>query len=125
MLKAIEEVTEWVGDFKAPNHVYLMDGDKALGYMIYGEGKQIYFKSPIRLDKRYRKFITLEKNPFTEYKNCDTIDDVEEKKNIVSVAGSKGAIYQVDLDAKTCTCPAFMFRGASCKHIKQVLDTLN
>lgn len=52
----------------------------------------------------------------------ETKGGVENKKNIVSVTGNKGKVYQVDINAKTCTCPAFTFRGGFCKHIKQVCN---
>ena len=40
--------------------------------------------------------------------------------HIVKVEGSNGAVYLIDTDKKTCTCPGFTFRG-NCKHIKEYL----
>lgn len=116
MLKALKEVTVWEGDIQ-PNHIYLMDGDKAFGYIKFGQGKAEYFKNPMQIDKRRRKFETLKTNPFTDY-----VEPEEEApaKNIVKVAGSKGAVYEVDVDARTCTCPAAKFQRGECKHVKQV-----
>lgn len=114
MLKALKEITVWTGDIQ-PNHIYLMKGDKALGYIKWGVGKAEYFRTPMQLDKRYRKFETLKTNPFTDY-----VDDEVPAKNIVKVAGSKDAVYEVDVDARTCTCPAAKYQRGECKHVKQV-----
>lgn len=117
MLKALKEITVWDSEFQ-PNHIYLMNGDKALGYIKFGQGKAEYFKTPMQIDKRYRKFETLKTNPFTDYVEPDV--EEEPKKNVVKVAGSKGAVYEVDVDARTCTCPAAKFQHGECKHVKQV-----
>jgi len=117
MLKALKEITVWDMEGKQPNHIYLMKGDKALGYIKWGVGKAEYFKNPMQIDKRCRKFETLKTNPFTDY-----VEPEEEApaKNIVKVAGSKGAVYEVDVDARTCTCPAAKFQKGECKHVKEV-----
>jgi hypothetical protein len=56
-LEVIREVTEWKVDYRQPNHVYLMKGEKAVGYQKWGEGEPIYYTTKQKLDKRGRKFI--------------------------------------------------------------------
>lgn len=106
---AVKEVTEWEGSTQ-PNHTYLLDGDKMVAYIKFGKGEPFYFKKPIQIDKRGRKFEELKKNPFT----------VEVKSELIEVAGSKGNKYFIDPEAKTCTCSGFTFRG-TCKHIKELV----
>ena len=65
-LQVIKEVTVWDVDFRQPNHVYLMDGDKVLAYQKWGEGEPIYFDTKRKLDKRYRKFEPVTVSPFKE-----------------------------------------------------------
>lgn len=107
-MEAVKEVTKWEGDIQA-NHTYLLDGDKMVAYIKFGKGDPFYFKNPIRIDKRGRKFERLTINPF----------DVKIKSDLVEVKGSKGNSYFVDPVEKTCTCPGFTFRG-TCKHIEAV-----
>lgn len=103
-MQAVKEITEWSNGANI-NHVYLLDGSKMVAYIKFGKGKPFYFKNPIGIDKRGRKFEVLKKNPF----------DVEIKSELIEVQGSKGNVYYVDPEAKTCTCPGFSFRG-TCKH---------
>jgi hypothetical protein len=105
---AVKEVTKWESDIQA-NHTYLLDGDNMVAYIKFGKGKPFYFKKPIRIDKRGRKFEELKKNPFK----------TEVKSELIEVLGSKGNKYFIDLEAKTCTCSGFTFRG-TCKHIKDL-----
>ena len=109
-MEAVLETTVW-SDEKAVNHIYLLDGAKMVAYIPFGKGKPFYFKNPIGIDKRGRKFEKLKKNPFKEVKQDPTL---------VEVKGSKGNSYWVDPEAKTCTCPGFTFRG-TCKHISELV----
>lgn len=64
-IECLREVTEWKVDFRQPNHVYLMDGDKVLAYQKWGEGDPIYFDTPRKINKRYRKFVKEKISPFS------------------------------------------------------------
>ena len=110
-MEALKEVTVWEVEYRQPNHTYLMDGDKAVAYIRWHEGKPEFFKTPQKLDKRYRKFEKVDISLF----------EVEDRKDpvILEVPGSKGAVYYVNTETGTCTCPGFTFRGA-CKHTKEL-----
>jgi len=103
----MQEVTDWN---PAYNHTYLFDGSKAIAYIKSGEKTPIYLNHPLRIDRARRKFIELKKNPFKK----------KIESNLIRIVGSRGDIYHVDPDLKTCTCNGFTYRGR-CKHI----DSLN
>lgn len=104
---ALKETTVWKDNF--PNHIYLLDGSNLVAYIKHGTDTPFYFKNPIKgFDKRGRKFEELKKNPFKKVKAPSTV---------IKVQGSKGAVYEVDVEAKTCTCPGFTYRG-TCKHVE-------
>ena len=106
-MEAVVEITEWSDKSVLGNHTYLFDGSKMVAYVKRGETVPFYFKAPITIDKRGRKFVTVKVNPFKA---------IKEKATIVKVSGSKGAVYSVDTEEKTCTCPGYTFRG-TCKHL--------
>jgi hypothetical protein len=110
-MEAVKEVTAWAVEYRQPNHTYLMDGDKAVAYIRWHEGEPEFFKTPQKMDKRYRKFEKADIGLF----------NVEEKKDpaILAVPGSKGATYYVNTEEKSCSCPGFTFRS-TCKHIKEL-----
>jgi hypothetical protein len=105
MMEAVVETTQWSGNVQ-PNHKYLLDGAKVLAYIKQGSTTPFYFKNPITIDKRGRKFVPLKSNPFK----------VKEKSTVVKVSGSKGQVYSIDTENKTCSCPGYTFRGM-CKHL--------
>ena len=109
MADAFLEVTKW-GEHQTPNHIYLLDDDKAYAYLKHGETVPFYFSKPLQIEKTGRKFVKLDVNPFKP---------VEEEVNagLIAVAGSGGATYYVDPKNKTCTCTGFKFRG-KCKHVE-------
>lgn len=107
-MQAVREVTVWQGISRQPNHIYLMDGERALAYIKWGQGEPEWFKSGLRLDRRGRKFVPADIGLFGR----------KTESRMIRVEGSKGAVYWIDPDAGTCTCPGFQFRGA-CRHIKE------
>ena len=106
----MEAVRETTGGL-FPAHIYLLDGNNLVSYIKSGETEPFYFKNPITIDKRGRKFQSLKVNPFKK---------IKEKSTIIKVSGSKGNIYSIDTADKTCTCPGYMYRG-SCKHITELV----
>ena len=108
-MKVLREVTEWATEIQ-PNHVYLVEGDKILAYQPHGTGSVVHFENRVRLDRARRKF------------KEETVDSalwgisVEQPAHIVSVAGSKGKTYEVNLEEGSCTCSGYQFRGR-CKHL--------
>jgi hypothetical protein len=103
-MEALRETTG--GQF--PPHIYLLDGNKLVSYIKSGESEPFYFKNPIKgFDKRGRKFEAVKPNPFKE-----------RKSNAIAITGSKGQVYYIDAEARTCSCPGFQFRG-SCKHLAE------
>jgi hypothetical protein len=113
-MEAVRETTVWTGlDYPAPNHDYLLDGDKIIAYRKQGLGAVITLKSPLKIDRRGRKFELLKSNPFTA-------PGAAAETALIPVQGSKGTVYWVDLSAATCSCPGYTFRG-SCRHIKETV----
>ena len=105
-MEALRETTG--GQFHP--HIYLLDGTTLVAYIKAGTTEPYYFKKGIKgFDKRGRKFEIADKKLFKEQKNESTK---------IAVTGSKGQVYYVDPEAKTCTCPGFQFRGA-CKHLAE------
>jgi hypothetical protein len=100
-MEAVVETTVW-NDSNNANHTYLLDGTKMVAYIKVGSTTPVYFKNPITIDKRGRKFVAVKPNPFKI---------IKEKSTIIKVSGSKGNIYSIDTDEKTCTCAGDMYRG--------------
>jgi hypothetical protein len=57
MIKYMKEVTEWDTDYRVPQHIYIMDNKKCIGYIKEGTTEQLMFKKPsVNFNTRYRKF---------------------------------------------------------------------
>lgn len=109
-MEALREVTVWK-EGGALNHDYLLDGDRIVAYRPWGTGEIRKLSSGLKIDRRGRKFVKLDPNPFAEFES-------PKESVVVEVKGSKGETYYVDKEAKTCTCPGFKFRG-TCKHLAE------
>lgn len=112
MAEAFRETTLWKDNASAKNGVYLLEGDKCLAFRNF-RSETTYFTKPITIDKRGRTFEKLKKIPFKV-----AVAEVAAPA-LIEVAGSKGAVYYVDPEAKSCTCPGFSFRG-KCRHLESV-----
>ena len=109
-MEAVREVTDWA----TPNHTYLLDGTTLVAYIKQGTSEPFYFSKGIKqFDKRGRKFVPADKNLF----------EASASTNLIEVQGSKGAVYYVDPELHSCTCPGFTFRG-KCKHTDILVDKL-
>ena len=52
-----ETTNDWKTDFKVPNHTYIFQGAKCIGYIKEGTTEQLLFKKPWKsFDKRGRTF---------------------------------------------------------------------
>ena len=114
-MEAVREITVWSVEFRQPNHDYLLDGDRVVAYRKWGEGEIIASPSRLKIDRRGRKFVKLDPNPFEGFGE-------EIKPMVVEVKGSKGQTYFLSNPGEGwhCTCPGFTFRG-ECKHIKEMV----
>lgn len=122
-LKIMQEVTEWEVEYRQPNHVYLMSGDKALAYVPWGQGQPFYFKTFQRIDRRGRRFVEVKKNPWKFNLKLKIEPEQAEKPSgqTWTVAGSKGNSYTVVLSGGSwsCSCPGHGFRGR-CRHVDEL-----
>ena len=109
-MEAVREVTVWDVEYRQPNHDYLLDGDRIIATRDWGEGPIKWLSGQMKIDRRGRKFQKLDPNPFEGH-------DLQPVKTYREVQGSKGEIYMIDVEAGTCTCMGFQFRG-TCKHLK-------
>ena len=128
-LKIMREVTQWSGvEYRQPNHVYLMDGDKVYAYSKWGESEPQYMKTFLRVDRRGRKFEEVKKNTWKF--DLTIAGEAEEAHKptgqIWQVQGSKGNQYFVNLNAGhwSCTCPGHGFRGR-CRHVDELQVTVS
>lgn len=100
-MKLRAEISEWSDGTK--NGVYLTDdsGDKMYAFARHGSSELKYFKRPITIDQRRRKFLDL-------YQFSAETEGVK-------VASSKPGVFYTVVDGR-CNCPGFKYRGF-CKHV--------
>ena len=122
-LKIMREVTTWDVSYRQPNHVYLMDGDRALAYSKWGKDKPIYFRTFQRIDRRGRKFIEVKENRWRFDLSIQKEEPPADSECGASwsITGSRGDVYTISLSngAWTCSCPGHGFRGR-CRHVDEL-----
>ena len=109
MIEILQEVTDW-GKYKVNNGVYHINGaGKLIAYQRNKDSEVQVLNVPSnQFSKSRRKFVKIGERA------------EELASHIIKVEGSKGNVYLVDTEKRTCTCPGFTFRG-TCKHIKEYL----
>jgi hypothetical protein len=56
-MKLLKETTVWDKvDYKVPNHTYMIENTKCVGYIRESDGKEFRFTKPMFFDRRGRKF---------------------------------------------------------------------
>lgn len=107
---AMREVTDWAQVY---NHTYLFDGSAAVAYIKSGDTQPIYFKKPLKIDQRGRKFVEVKVNPF----KVESKRDGSRRWRVKS----KSNVYIVTLAQQdwNCSCDGFKYRG-NCKHVVEV-----
>lgn len=122
MFEIIKETTSWSTDYPVPNMTYLLDKKSNIIAYENTKGDIIKLNNPIKLDKRYRKFIIVKNTRLSKLISKDNTDN-----NRVFKVKSKEKEYLVILDNNTnilsCNCTGYSFRG-TCKHINAVENTL-
>ena len=122
-LKILQEVTEWKVQYRQPNHVYLVSGDRAVAYSQWGESQPQYFQQPQRLDRRGRRFVEATENSWGFDLSVGPAQEPQHppRGQIWQVLGSKGQTYMVSLDRDqwSCTCPGNVFRR-KCRHVDNI-----
>lgn len=105
-MKILQETTDW-GEYNTPNNIYYVNDskEKLLAYIKAGSNEPVMLSKPIKFSTRYRTFKELDSTPAPS--------------NLIQIQGSKGAVYTVDPESQSCSCPGFTFRG-DCKHVKEL-----
>ena len=120
-MKYYLETTVW-SDGSTKNGQYYLTDDKMymVAYQAPGETEYKRFKSPIRIDKRGRKFKVIGDGESDSLYIVKTQPEAPVAEAI-PVSGSNGAKYYVTKRGKTltCTCQGFQFRH-KCKHIDSI-----
>lgn len=107
-MEILQEITVWKTDYRVPNHTYILDGSKMVGFIPEGTTEPTMFQSPQTFSRTGRKF--------TKVGGAKWLKSLP-KTNRRAVQGSKGATYYVDDAEGTCTCAGYTYRGY-CKHLK-------
>jgi len=108
-MKAYREIDTYK-DFDLPDSILYLKGD-----MLYatksGNSDIRDLTTPLRIDKRGRKFVEL---------TGVEMPDLNSQVQVIEVEGSKGNTYYITMsDTPNCSCPGYQFRG-NCSHIKEL-----
>ena len=112
-MQILREITVWKVAYRQPNHVYLLDGDRVMAYQPWGQGQVVTCSGTVKLDRRGRRFQEVRSRAFDHL-----LKKAPRSSSVIRVKGSRGDIYEVNVEDNTCTCAGFRFRGG-CRHLAQ------
>jgi hypothetical protein len=120
-MQILKETTEWESDFPIINKIYLLDlKDNIIAYT-NSDNTIIQLKSPIKIDRRRRKFIKVNHAGLSKlilnYKSEDNNYNIINNNTRIFKVKSKDKEYTVLLKDNNynCNCIGFGYRG-KCKH---------
>lgn len=118
-MRYFQEITVW-SDGSTKNGQYYLDDSKTwmVAYQAPNTHEFKRFKSPIKIDKRGRKFqLIKDGEPDSVYFGKPAPTVTLPAPNSIEVEGSNGAKYYVSQNngKYSCTCQGFQFRR-KCKH---------
>jgi len=120
-MQILKETTEWESDFPIINKIYLLDlKDNIIAYT-NSDNIIIQLKSPIKIDRRRRKFIKVNHAGLSKlilnYKSEDNNYNIINNNTRIFKVKSKDKEYTVLLKDNNynCNCIGFGYRG-KCKH---------
>ena len=119
-MQILKETTEWESDFPIINKIYLLDlKDKIIAYT-NSDNTIIQLKSPIKIDRRRRKFIKVNHaglSKLIKYVPEDNNYNIINDNTRIFKVKSKDKEYTVLLKDYNynCNCIGFGYRG-KCKH---------
>lgn len=129
-MEILKEITQWQVNYRQPNHTYLINNkNQIIAYAKYNSSKIEIFKSRHVLEKRYRKFISVNHTQLSklipQFISEDKKEEIEKdyipKNSRIFKVKSKDKEYQVILNNKqyTCSCVGFSYRR-KCRHVDAV-----
>lgn len=137
-MEILKEITQWVADYRQPNHTYLVNKKgQIIAYAKWHTNNIMVFDSRRTLDKRYRKFVKDNHKGLSKLaKRFASEDNIEktEKETIkptdnvrVFNVKSKDKVYTVTFNKITkqisCGCIGYGYRR-KCKHSEAVVKQL-
>lgn len=134
MITILKETTEWQDLAVPPNHIYIMRGSNAIGYLRWCKGNPIFFDAPLSIDKRYRKFVEIKDSKILSQIPKEFLKEEPKEKQETKPSANvrvfkvkskqKNKEYLVEYNTVgkyiSCNCVGFGFRR-KCKHSDYVL----
>lgn len=120
-MEILKEITKWDCDYVVPNHVYLFnDSGNVIAYFNAITQKVDILKTPLKINKRYRKFIQTSNPELQKLIPSETEEGVSKYKVF-----SKEKEYMVIVknNSYRCNCMGYTYRG-TCKHIDAVKEQM-
>lgn len=136
-MEILREITQWDVEYRQPNHTYLVNAKyQVVAYAKWHSKTDVQiFKSRQVLDKRYRKFESVQHPKLAKIAKQFANEDIKKEKETIKPTEdirvfnvkSKDKVYTVTFNKNTkqviCGCIGFNYRRY-CKHSDAVAKQL-